>query len=50
MASWPGWNRATRRSCDDRFDAGAWSARQATTGKDVVVEGRSGAYKKTYVV
>ncbi len=23
---------------DDRFDAGAWSARQATTGKDVVVE------------
>ncbi|HEY8168066.1 MAG TPA: biotin--[acetyl-CoA-carboxylase] ligase [Candidatus Limnocylindrales bacterium] len=23
---------------DDRFDAGAWSARQATTGNDVVVE------------
>ncbi len=23
---------------DDRFDAGTWSARQATTGKDVVVE------------
>jgi BirA family biotin operon repressor/biotin-[acetyl-CoA-carboxylase] ligase len=23
---------------EDRFDAGAWSARQATTGKDVVVE------------
>lgn len=23
---------------DDQFDAGAWSARQATTGKDVVVE------------